>query len=222
MAGLGAVPETQGPPVPVQLQRELARLQGGGQSPFDKWLSGINQQIAAWVRIGLFIVLLVCNGMVLMAQPEDRGSVKNQHLGFMGTMSFVLLMSSSLDGCFDSCGAGRAWVRPIKAAFYCPTYCLLVLLVAKWVDEYLAPFNQKIASPEGELCALVGELFLDGLLAEFCKWIINMLHAEAQGSSPIMVTATMYVLPVTLYVTQQNLRLRIEYLSSFLQYQGLR
>jgi hypothetical protein len=209
-------------PSQAQLQH-LARLQaGGGPSELDKRLSSLNQQIAAWVRIGLFVVLLVCNGMVLMAQPEDRGSVKNQHLGFMGTMAFVMLMASSLDGCFDSCGAGKAWVRPIKAAFYCPTYLLLVLLLAKSVDEYLAPFNQRIASPEGELLALVGELVLDGLLAEFVKWIMNMLHMEAQGGSPIMVSATMYILPLALFVTQQNLRLRIEYLSSFLQHQGLR
>jgi hypothetical protein len=116
----------------------------------------------------------------------------------------------------DCCG-GKEWVRPFKGALFLPQYFCLVLLLAPSADKFMGDFDQKTADPEGVLCDLVGELLVDAGLAWLCQYISNILVAEMPPKTcPIMASALGYVLPLTLWVTQPNLRLRIEYLSSFL------
>jgi len=157
---------------------------------------------------------LVCNGMVLLVKPEERATVRNMHLAFLGTVFFVMLICSSIDDCVNNCCGG---FRLLKTAMFLPQYFCLLLLLAPSADQYFGDFDQKSADPEGVLRDLVSELVVDAGLAWLIQYISNILVAEAPPEScSIMASASSYVLPLSLYVMQPNLRLRLEYLGSFL------
>jgi hypothetical protein len=167
------------------------------------------------IRLGLFVALLVSNGMVLMAPAAERGTKRIRLLEFLGTTCFVMLAACTIDTCLAECGA-RDWVRPLKSALFLPCYGLLVLLAAPFPDDVFGAFDMRNASPEGVLIQLTVELMLNGVLAEFARWFGTLLVGDVQGGCSLLASTAGFVLPFILFIRQPNLRMRIEYLSQFL------
>jgi hypothetical protein len=166
------------------------------------------------VRIGLFIALLVSNGMVLLS--SERGTNYIKKLELLGMACFLLLAACTIDGCMADYFGARDWVRPIKAALFLPCYAVLVLPVAHYPDDVFGPFDWRHASPEGTLIQLTVELMLNGALAEFARWFGTLIVGDVQGGCSLLASTTGFVLPFILFIRQPNLRQRIEFLSRFL------
>merc|ERR1719424_187634 len=182
----------------------------------QKVMSAGGGQVANLVRLGLFIALIVCNGIVLCASPQERGTSRIRTLEFLGTSFFIMLACCTIDGVLTHYGAGKELLRPVKAALFLPCYCLPLLLAARYPDELFAPFQHHVATPEGCLMQLTVTVMMDGILAELCRWWAHMLVSDMAGNCPLLASTAGYVVPLILFVQQPNLRMRIEYLHSFL------
>jgi hypothetical protein len=173
-------------------------------------------QAANMVRFGLFIALVVCNGLVLCASPQERGTPRMRTLEFLGTSFFIMMVCATVDGVMTHYAPGNELLRPVKAAMFLPCYCLPLLLAARYPDEMFNPFERHVATPEGCLMQLTCTVMVDGILAELCRWWAHMLVSDMGGNCPLLASTAGYVVPLILFVQQPNLRMRIEYLHSFL------
>merc|ERR1719235_2532587 len=209
----GAPAELQ--PSQLQLQRELQQLAQAEASKAAPPAPGASPQLSMAIRLGLFVALLVSNGMVLLAPAAERGTKRIRVLEFPGTTCFVMLVACTIDTCLGECGGASDWVRPLKAALFLPCYGLLVLLVAPYPDDVFGAFDMRNASPEGVLIQLTVELMLNGVLAEFARWFGTLIVDDVEGGCSLLASTGGFVLPFILFIRQPNLRMRIEYLSQF-------
>jgi len=221
-------PSRQQQQLEQEMQRELQRgMQqlAAQQAPAEQGAAlhtpnPVHPHLALAARVGLFVALLVSNGMVLLASVEERQTRRIRMLEFLGTACFVLLAACSLDSCLVEYGGKvQGLVRPLKSALFLPCYGLLVLLGSSYPDNVFAPFDLRDASAQAVVVQITVELFLNGVLAEFARWFVKLLVGEVPGCSLLAATAQ-FVGPAILFVRQPNLRLRIEYLGYFLAYKG--
>jgi hypothetical protein len=127
-----------------------------------------------------------------------------------------MMAACCLDSALSYLKSGKELIRPIKAALFLPCYCLPLLLFARFPDEFFAPFDRFTATTEGCLLKLTVVIMMDAVLAELCRWWAHMLVTDMPGTCPLLASAAGYVVPLIIFVQQPNLRLRIEYLHSFL------
>lgn len=144
-------------------------------------------------------------------------TLKYQKLGFYSTTLFVMIACASLDAFITDFSGGKAWARPIKAGFFLPCICLLLIFVAPYPDDYFGALVKKpVPEPSSVFWTLVLELIADGVLAEACRWFTTCLVSDTEKSDSLFASASWYVVPLTIYLRQPNLQSRLQYTAAVL------
>jgi hypothetical protein len=146
-------------------------------------------------------------------------TTKYQKLAFYSTTLFVMIACASLDAFITDFSGGKPWARPIKAGFFLTCVCLVLFFAAPYPDDYFGAIPEKILTPEdfrSVSFSLLFELMADGVLAEVSRWFTTLLVSDTEKTDSLFSSASWYVMPLTIYMRQPNLRARIDYMTSVL------